>query len=336
MQKKIQHILKRQDPTRIADISTIKQEEIDRLNRMDLKKNRNFRNNYRPVSRRLEEKTFIVPSVNSGAITCYLFTKKSKPEPPALIVYLHDGGWMLGNMDKCRAICSNICNQTDAAVLAVDYRLSPEFKFPIPVEDCYNAVVWACNGTKYWKINSQKVFVMGDCSGANIAAAVTRLLRDRKGPSLAGQILIEPLTDCRLRTESLLKYSKTPLLSSKDLVFYMKNYQREQKDILDPLCSPLLAIDFSRLPQALIISPEIDPLYDDSVYYAKALNSAEVPAKVLSVKNQIHGFMSYPEAEGWQESMFAIRDFIHLKALDSITLQSAKERRKNLPKSLVL
>ena len=116
----------------------------------------------------------------------------------SLIVLFHDGGWMLGNMRKSNAICSNICNTTGATVLSIDYRLAPQFKFPIPLEDCYQAFLWAAQGARYWKVDPDKIYVMGNCAGGNLAASVSRLARDRKGPKIAGQILFSPVADGRI------------------------------------------------------------------------------------------------------------------------------------------
>ncbi len=319
LSKKTVRLLSIKDGLSLKDVSNATQQEIDRINSSE-NKNRYLKKLYQPQFSKVNEKTFIIPSVGSSAITGYLFTKKNISEPHALIIFYHDGGWILGNMDKCRAICSNICVDTGAAVLAVDYRLAPNYKFPIPVEDCYNALIWASQGARYWKIDPQKVFLMGDGAGGNLVAAVSRLSRDRKGPSIAGQILIEPITDCRLRTESFIKYKDNPSISPKDIVFCIQNYQREPKDILDPSFSPLLAIDFSRLPQTLIISPEYDPMRDDAVYYEKSLRSAEVPARLLTVKQQVHGYFSYPKAEGWNETVKAVNSFLLSKPLDTIFL----------------
>ncbi len=213
---------------------------------------------------------------------------------------------MLGNMNKCSAVCSNICNTTGATVLAIDYRLAPKFKFPTPVEDCYSAFLWAAQGARYWKVDPDKIYVMGNCAGGNLAATVCRLARDRKGPKIAGQILISPVTDCRMRTESYVKYKDCPTLSTKTMTFFIQNYSREPKDILDPLFSPLLAKDHSRLPETLVIAGEFDPLHDDAQLYSQALAEADTPSKFLECKGTVHSFIDFPSLDCWQEAMFTI------------------------------
>ena len=95
-------------------------------------------------------------------------------------------------MAKCRAVASNICYETGATVLAVDYRLAPSFKFPTAIEDCYEAFTWAAQGARYWKVDPDKIYLLGYCSGGNLALGVSRLARDRKGPKITGQILLSP------------------------------------------------------------------------------------------------------------------------------------------------
>jgi acetyl esterase len=235
---------------------------------------------------------------------------------------------MLGNMRKCAAVCSNICNTTGATILAVDYRLAPQFKFPIPLEDCYQAFLWAAQGARYWKVDPDKIYVMGNCAGGNLAASVSRLARDRKGPKIAGQILFSPMTDGRLRTQSYEEYSDCPTLTRKTMSFYIQNYSREPKDILDPLFSPLLAKDHSRLPETLIICADNDPLQDDSILYAQALASADTPAKCLVCKNTVHSFIDFPALEEWKDCMYAISTFIGGRSVGGLELLTKEERKK--------
>ena len=146
------------------------------------------------------------------------------------------------------------------------------------------------------------------------------LLRDRKGPQLAGQILLYPITDCRLRTQSMTEYKDSPMLDENMLSFYVKNYAREPKDILSPMFSPLLATDLSRLPPALIITAELDPLSDDGRLYAEALNAAGSKANALMAKGAYHGFMPYRHAIGRKETENAIKQFISGRSVESIQL----------------
>ena len=322
-------ILKKRSKLSLADVTTANEADIEAYNRSDFKQSL-FKKLYRPKTHNMITRTFIIP-VTDGAITGYLFEKvkdKAIAGQNSLIVFFHDGGWMLGNMRKCAAVCSNICNMTGATVLAVDYRLAPQFKFPIPLEDCYSAFLWAAQGARYWKVDPDKIYLMGNCAGGNLAASVSRLARDRKGPKIAGQILLSPITDARLRTESHEKYKDCPTLSSKSMKFYIQNYSREPKDILDPLFSPLLAKDHSRLPETLIICGEYDPLLDDSNLYAQALFSADTSAKCLVCKGAFHSFIDFPKLEAWKDVMYAISTFVGGRAVSGIEILTKEERKR--------
>ena len=278
----LRHLLKKRAKLGIGDVTAATAADIDSYNRSEFKQSV-FKSLYRPKTKNIISRTFIIP-VTDGAVTGYLFEKvkdKAISGQNSLIIFFHDGGWMLGNMRKCNAVCSNICYATGASVLAIDFRLAPQFKFPIPLEDCYEAFIWAAQGARYWKVDPDKIYVMGNCAGGNLAASVSRLARDRKGPKIAGQILFSPVADGRMRTESFEKYKDCHTLTQKAMTFYIQNYSREPKDILDPLFSPLLAKDHSRLPETLIICGEYDPLLDDSQLYAQALSSADSTAKCL-------------------------------------------------------
>ncbi|MBQ7729592.1 MAG: alpha/beta hydrolase fold domain-containing protein, partial [Spirochaetales bacterium] len=183
-------------------------------------------------------------------------------------------------------------------------------------------------GARYWKVDPDKIYVMGNCAGGNLAASVSRLARDRKGPKIAGQILFSPVADGRMRTESFEKYKDCPTLTQKAMTFYIQNYSREPKDILDPLFSPLLAKDHSRLPETLIICGEYDPLLDDSQLYAQALSSADSTAKCLVCKGMIHSFIDFPDLEAWKDSMYAVATFIGGRAVSGIELLSKSDRIK--------
>ena len=325
----MKRILKLRSRLSLGDVTTASENDIQAYNRSEFKQSV-FRKLYRPKTGNMIRRTFIIP-VNDGAITGYLFEKvknKSVSGQNSLIILFHDGGWVLGNMRKCAAVCSNICDTTGATVLAVDYRLAPQFKFPVPLEDCYSAFLWAAQGARYWKVDPDKIFLMGNCAGGNLAACVSRLARDRKGPKIAGQILLSPITDGRMRTESQEQFKDCPTLTSKSLAYYIQNYSREPKDILDPLFSPLLAKDHSRLPETLIICGEYDPLLDESMLYAEALASADTPAKCLMVKGAFHSFIDFPDLEACKDSLQAISTFIGGRAVSGVEMLTKEERKK--------
>lgn len=270
--------------------------------------------------------TFVIP-VSSGAVTGYLFVNRNVSETSGLLplmVYFHGGGWVYGNMDFYSIYLKYLAEKTESNILLIDYHLAPKYKFPIAVEDCYDAFVWATEGAKYWKIDPDRIYLAGDGCGANLASVVSMLARDRKGPEVAGQILLYPIVDCRLRTQSMMDYKDSPTLNEKMLSYYVKCYAREPKDILSPMFSPLLSQDLSRLPETLIIAAEFDPLNDDARLFGDALKEAGTKVNVLVAKDSFNGFMPFKHARGRVESESAIWQFVNGRAVEHVKLVDRK------------
>ena len=314
------------------DGSELTEQQISDLNKRSIPNNWLTRRILKKPAKHVETSTFIIP-VDEGVITGYFFQRKGPHERQLtnlrpLVIYYHGGGWVWGNMDLYHFICARIASITHAAVLSVDYRLAPQYKFPTAVEDCYNSLIWASQGARYWKVDPERIYVMGDSAGGNLAAVVSRLSRDRKGPHLAGQILIYPVTDGRLRTPSFTQFKDSPTLTARDMQFFVKSYQSEPKDILNPNFSPLLSKDHSRLPPTLIITADNDPLLDDGRLYAEALASADTPVKYLPCKHTVHGFLAFPAADGTEETEAAIMQFVGGRPIDQVELLTMSQLRK--------
>jgi acetyl esterase len=316
----------------IKDLKNLSQQKIDQLNDESLPNSFWVRRALKKHTKNISKKTFIIP-VEGGAVTGYLFEKENNADHGGLtplIIFIHGGGWIWGNMELYSYYCSRITEVTNVRVLSVDYRLAPRNKFPTALEDCYSTLKWAYNGARYWRVDPDSIFLMGDSAGGNLCAGVSRLARDKKGPPIAGQILLYPITDARMRTDSYEKYATTPTITKTEISFYIEQYQAEPKDLLNPMFSPLLAKDHSRLPKTLILSAEIDPLRDDSMLYADALASADTPVNYLEIKEAHHGFINYPSAKGNEEAECAVSQFVNGKNLSKIKLTTEKKMKKDL------
>jgi acetyl esterase len=202
------------------------------------------------------------------------------------IVYLHGGGWVVGDLDSHDFICAELASTLGVLVIAVDYRLAPEHPFPAAFEDCLG--VWRALRTGPFRLDPERTLVAGDSAGGNLAAALCLALRDAGEPLPAAQVLIYPGLGGDHRLPSRRECVDAPLLSSSDLDCYHALYLRGTGQP-SAYAMPLLAEDFSGLPPALIAVAQFDPLRDDGMLYAERLNAAGVAATLCYGEGLVHG-----------------------------------------------
>ncbi|WP_415758280.1 alpha/beta hydrolase [Pseudomonas sp. LT1P18] len=202
------------------------------------------------------------------------------------IVYLHGGGWVVGDLDSHDFICAELASMLGVLVIAVDYRLAPEHPFPAAFEDCLG--VWRALRTGPFRLDPERTLVAGDSAGGNLAAALCLALRDAGEPLPAAQVLIYPGLGGDHRLPSRSECVDAPLLSSSDLDCYHALYLRGTGKP-SAYAMPLLAEDFSGLPPALIAVAQFDPLRDDGMLYADRLNAAGVAATLYYGEGLVHG-----------------------------------------------
>jgi acetyl esterase len=211
---------------------------------------------------------------------------------PAL-VYFHGGGFVFGNLDTHDAVCRALAKESGAVMISVDYRLSPEHKFPAAVEDSHAATVWAAANAERLGIDARRIAVGGDSAGGNLATVVAMRCRDAGGPALASQMLINPVTDfSSFETPSYRELGEGYFLTRAAMVWFAGHYLSSAEQARNPEVSPLLAPDLSGLPPALVITAEFDPLRDEGEAYAQRLQQAGVPVTVTRYPGMIHGFVA--------------------------------------------
>ena len=232
-----------------------------------------------------------------------LYRPSGQPRQPALI-YFFGGGWTLGQIDTCDGICRTLANAAGCVVIAVGYRLAPEHKFPVPVQDCYDAVSWIAEHTEELGVDPDRLAVGGDSAGGNLAAAVTLRAKDQGGPPLAAQLLVYPNTCFGADTESLRENDDPSMFNRRSVDWYWTHYLSSPSDGGDPLASPLLAADHAGLPPALVITAEYDPLRDEAEQYAQRLAAAGVPTELSRYDGMMHGFfLMYPVLDGGRRAV---------------------------------
>ena len=219
-----------------------------------------------------------------------------------LLVYFHGGGWVTGSVDIADLPCRALASGTGAVVASVDYRLSPETRHPGPAEDAYQATVWLAAHAAELGADPDRVVVCGDSAGGNLAAAVTLMARDRGGPALAGQVLLyPPLAPARGSiSPSLTANAEGYGLTRGGMEWFWDHYLAAAPDRLPPYACPLLADDLTRLPPALVVTAEYDPLRDEALAYAGRLREAGTDVQIQTYDGMLHGFVWFarliPEA----------------------------------------
>jgi acetyl esterase len=208
-----------------------------------------------------------------------------------VLVYYHGGGWVIGDFETHDTLCRELANGAGCAVVAVDYRLGPEHRFPAAVDDCIAATRWVRANAADLGVDPARLAVGGDSAGGNLAAVVTIALRDSGDPPLAFQLLIYPATDMRRGAPSHTTNGQGYVLTSDTITYFHDHYMADATHDLDWRASPLLHPDLSRLPPALVLTAGFDPLRDEGLAYADALAAAGNATTYVCFDRQIHGFI---------------------------------------------
>jgi len=210
---------------------------------------------------------------------------------PAL-VYFHGGGWVVGDLDCYDGLCRHLANAAQCAVVAVDYRLAPEHKFPAAVEDCLAATRWVADTGAALGIDGSRLAVGGDSAGGNLAAVVSLLARDSGSLPLRLQLLLYPAVDFAMNHASTQRFAEGHLLTLATMRWFAGHYLRGAGDVVDWRASPLRAPDLAQVAPAFILTAGNDPLCDEGMAYAGRLQDAGVAVTRRYIPDQIHGFLN--------------------------------------------
>ncbi|MFL0195015.1 alpha/beta hydrolase [Clostridium sp. WILCCON 0269] len=230
--------------------------------------------------------------INSEKIPVRIYTPESGSNLP-IIIYSHGGFWMGGNLDIYDSICRKLSQNTKAIVMSVDYRLAPENPFPAGLNDVYSILQWTYKNAESINGNGKHIAMVGDSAGGNLSAAVSLMSRDKNGPHIVCQILIYPSTNIyELNSKSWSYFANDFSVSMEDMKKYTSLYVPRKEDRKNPYVSPLLAKNFKKLPDTLIITAEIDPLRDEGEAYGKKLKEAGTQVNVTRYEGVPHGFIT--------------------------------------------
>ena len=208
------------------------------------------------------------------------------------LVYYHGGGWVIGDLDTHDVQCRQTAAEAGIVVVAVDYRLAPEHKFPAAVDDAWAATRWVVAHGSELGIDSRRIAVGGDSAGGNLAAVVALMARDAgNAPAIALQVLTYPVTDLSGESKSYGDFADGYMLTRESMRWFKNHYLKSSSDADDWRASPLRAASLAGLPPALIITAGFDPLRDEGAAYAARMTEAGGSVDYVCYGGMIHGFM---------------------------------------------
>lgn len=221
-----------------------------------------------------------------------VYTPDGEAPHPALVFY-HGGGWVIGNLDSHDSVCRTLANKAKCVVIAVDYRLAPEHKFPAAVEDAYDALQWVAVHANEFNIDPNRIAVGGDSAGGNLAAVACIIAKERKTPNVVYQMLLYPSTGYKEVPNSMRENAEGFLLTTEQMNWFREQYFNNKEELQHPYASPVLYSDLSGLPSALIMTAQYDPLRDVGKAYADRLKESGVEVIYKNYEGLIHGFATF-------------------------------------------
>ncbi len=223
-----------------------------------------------------------------------LYTPDKASKDSAALLYFHGGGVVIGDLDSYNTLCGDFCLEMNIPVIAVDYRLAPEHKFPIPAQDAFASYQWLRKEAAGLGINPDKIIVGGDSAGGYLSSVVSLQAIENDLNLPMAQILIYPMCDLRMAEESYQVFDKGFLLTGNIMRYFIGHYIRNEEDKLDPLASPALASDeaLKQMPPTLLTLAGFDPLYDEGEKYYEKLKALGVKIELMKHDDLSHGFVT--------------------------------------------
>lgn len=222
--------------------------------------------------------------------------EKEEIEVPPVMLFIHGGGWVTESVDNYERVCARMADATGSLVVAVEYRLAPEYRFPTALEDCYAAAKALYEGKIIPLVDSERIVLIGDSAGGNLTAALSLLARDRGEFLPRRQILIYPATNSDYSENSpyasVRENGTDYLLTAGKMRDYINLYASSEEDKKNPYFAPVLAEDLSSQPDTLILTAEFDPLRDEGEDYGRRLKQAGNKVKVCRIKDALHGYFA--------------------------------------------
>jgi acetyl esterase len=237
----------------------------------------------------VDERTMPGPG---GPLRIRIYTPRgAHAGPRPIMTYYHGGGMSVGSLEQYDSLCQRLAARSGAILVAVDYRLTPEHRFPEPLDDAYAGLVWTYANAAALGGDPARLAVGGDSAGGNLAAVVAQKARDEAGPPLVFQMLLYPAVGYGGKSRSVVLFEHGYLFAAGELDMAIEQYaDPEQRK--SPRVFPILATDLSRLPPAFVLSAEYEVMRDDIEDYGARLRAAGVPVELKRYRGMIHPFLS--------------------------------------------
>ncbi|MFD0268627.1 alpha/beta hydrolase [Streptomyces sp. NPDC127106] len=268
-----------------------------------------------------EDKWLTVPA-EVGDVRVRLIKPLGAAGPLPVILYIHGGGWVLGNAGTHDRLIRELCDGVKAAVAFVEYDRSPEAHYPVAIEQAYATAQWITKNGAGEGLDASRMSVAGDSVGGNMTAALAIMAKQRGDVSFVHQSMYYPVTDAAQDTASYKEFADGPFLTAGAMAWFWDSYipGHEQRDEIT--ASPLRATldDLRDLPPALVIVDENDVLRDEGEAYAAKLTQAGVPTTSVRYNGIIHDFMMLNTVRSTKAATAAIEQAIHVlrKALGTL------------------
>jgi acetyl esterase len=234
----------------------------------------------------------VLPGGPTGEVSVTIYRPKDSRGLLPVVIYFHGGGWVLGSKRTHDRLVRELVNGTKAAFVFVNYTPSPEAQFPVPNEQAYAATKYIAEHGKEFGLDGSRLAVMGDSAGGSMAAVVTLLAKERKGPAISYQVLLYPVTDANTNNDSYLEFADGPWLTKAGMEWFWDAYTPNQEDRKKSAASPLSATveELNGLPPTLIVVDENDVLRDEGEAYARKLIQSGVDVTAVRLLATFHDF----------------------------------------------
>ena len=209
-----------------------------------------------------------------------------------VLVYYHGGGWVFGDIDSVDATCRKLAVGAGCVVVNVEYRLAPEHRFPAAADDAYAAIAYVASHPPEFGVDPNRIAVGGDSAGGNLAAVACLMARVNRGPAIALQLLVYPVTDYDDIRPSMHEFADGHLLTRAGVDYFWSHYAASPAAARHPYASPINSVSLRGLPPAMVITAECDPIRDQGEAYALRLQEEGVPVTLKRYEGAIHAFFS--------------------------------------------